>query len=52
MRERLDALCDPPPPGYLDDGLDPRVLVACGLVLVLFAGAALKTRRAVTNPSG
>ena len=48
MRDRLDVLCDPPPPGYLDDGLDPRVLVGCGLLVLAIALAAIRTRRAVT----
>lgn len=52
MRERLEALCEPPPPGYLEDGLDPRVLLACGLLLLLFTASALRSRRAVTKPNG
>ncbi len=49
LRHRLDVLCDPRPPGYLDDGMDPRVLIGVGALLLAIAVAAVRTRRAVTN---
>jgi len=52
MRARLEVLCDPRPPGYLDDGLDPRVLVATIALILLFTVAASRTRRTVTNARG
>jgi len=51
-RERLETLCDPPPPGFLDEGLDPRIWWAAGVLFVLFGLAAIWTRRSVTNPGG
>jgi len=52
MAGRLDALCDPRPPGYLDDGLDRRILFAVGALAALVGLAAVRTRRAVTKASG
>ena len=50
LRGRLETLCDPPPPGYLDDGLDTRIWWAAGVLLALFALVAVRTRGSVTIP--
>lgn len=44
LRGRLEVLCDPRPPGYLDDGLDPRIWWAVGGLLALLGLTALRTR--------
>jgi arylsulfatase A-like enzyme len=49
LRLRLDVLCEPRPPGYLDDGSDRRIWWAAGVLLALFVLAALRTRRSVTE---
>ncbi|MGZ5300079.1 MAG: hypothetical protein ACXWDU_10445, partial [Actinomycetota bacterium] len=43
-RERLGTLCDPPPPGYGESGLDARVALAVGALLGLFVLGALGSR--------
>ncbi len=44
MRSRLQALCDPPPPGYLDDGMDARIVVAVAVLGAMLLAAALRSR--------
>jgi N-acetylglucosamine-6-sulfatase len=40
-RARLDDLCDPPPPGYGESGLDARLAIGVGAMLLLLALGAL-----------
>lgn len=40
-RARLDALCDPPPPGFGDSGLDARLAAGVAAMLALIALGAL-----------
>jgi arylsulfatase A-like enzyme len=44
MRARLETLCDPPPPGYLDDGMDGRIAIAVAVLGAMLLGAALRSR--------
>ncbi len=50
-RERLEALCDPPPPGFGESGLDARVALAIGALLVLFLLGALGSRASADHAS-
>lgn len=56
MRARLETLCDPPPPGYLESGLDRRLLVGLGVMLCLLVLGAVRGRAAhrdaVTRTTG
>jgi arylsulfatase A-like enzyme len=51
MRGRLEALCDPAPPGFGDRGLDPRIAAGIGVLLGLFVLTAARTSLAVTKSS-
>lgn len=51
MRSRLEVLCDPPPPGFGDGGLDPRIAIGVGVLLGLFVLVAARTRLTVTKPT-
>ena len=43
-RARLETLCDPPPPGYGESGLDARVLVGLGALLAALVLGAVRSR--------
>jgi N-acetylglucosamine-6-sulfatase len=49
-RARLDDLCDPPPPGYGESGLDARLAIGVGAMLVLLLLGALAGAGRVRRP--
>ncbi|HEX5950004.1 MAG TPA: sulfatase/phosphatase domain-containing protein, partial [Actinomycetota bacterium] len=49
-RTRLDELCDPPPPGFGDSGLDARLAAGVAAMLALVVLGAVAGARRVRRP--